>query len=114
MLFRSLLVDDAHADKEAWGKASYATCSIVLNKIADRMEQNLALLAVAETWDNGKPSHSPTIAFATAGERDADRRYCRPIDLRRSIPCAFSSFAFAMAPLQSPALYWSDAAVQPD
>jgi aldehyde dehydrogenase len=27
----------------------------VLNKIADRMEANLETLAVAETWDNGKP-----------------------------------------------------------
>ena len=26
----------------------------MLNKIADRMEQNLEMLAVAETWDNGK------------------------------------------------------------
>jgi aldehyde dehydrogenase len=27
----------------------------MLLKIADRMEQNLEKLAVAETWDNGKP-----------------------------------------------------------
>lgn len=27
----------------------------MLNKIADRLEQNLEKLAVAETWDNGKP-----------------------------------------------------------
>ena len=26
----------------------------MLNKIADRMEENLEMLAVAETWDNGK------------------------------------------------------------
>jgi aldehyde dehydrogenase len=48
-------LDAAHAAKDAWGKTSYAQRSAVLNKIADRMEQNLELLAVAETWDNGKP-----------------------------------------------------------
>ena len=26
----------------------------ILNKIADRIEENLEMLAVAETWDNGK------------------------------------------------------------
>jgi aldehyde dehydrogenase len=29
--------------------------SNVLLKIADRIEQNLELLAITETWDNGKP-----------------------------------------------------------
>ncbi len=29
--------------------------SNLLLKIADRLEQNLEKLAVAETWDNGKP-----------------------------------------------------------
>ncbi len=48
-------LDAAHAAKEAWGRTSYAERSVILNKIADRMEQNLELLAVAETWDNGKP-----------------------------------------------------------
>ncbi|REM14202.1 aldehyde dehydrogenase family protein, partial [Mycobacterium tuberculosis] len=27
----------------------------ILNRIADRIEENLELLAHAETWDNGKP-----------------------------------------------------------
>jgi aldehyde dehydrogenase len=48
-------LDAAHAAKDAWGKTSYAQRAVVLNKIADRMEQNLETLAVAETWDNGKP-----------------------------------------------------------
>jgi aldehyde dehydrogenase len=48
-------LDAAHAAKAAWGKSSAASRSLILNKIADRMEQNLELLAVAETWDNGKP-----------------------------------------------------------
>jgi aldehyde dehydrogenase len=50
-----LALDAAHAAKVAWGKTSYAARSVILNKIADRMEQNLEMLAVAETWDNGKP-----------------------------------------------------------
>jgi aldehyde dehydrogenase len=47
-------LDAAHAAKEAWGKTSVAERAILLNKIADRMEENLEMLAVAETWDNGK------------------------------------------------------------
>ena len=48
-------LDAAHAAKEAWGKTSVAERANVLNRIADRIEQNLELLAYAETWDNGKP-----------------------------------------------------------
>lgn len=50
-----LALDAAHAAKVAWGKTSVATRAAILNKIADRMEANLEMLAVAETWDNGKP-----------------------------------------------------------
>jgi aldehyde dehydrogenase len=50
-----LALDAAHGARAAWGKTSYAARSVMLNKIADRMEQNLEMLAVAETWDNGKP-----------------------------------------------------------
>ncbi len=48
-------LDAAHAAKGAWGKTSAAARASILNKIADRIEQNLEMLAVAETWDNGKP-----------------------------------------------------------
>src|SRR5690349_14258802 len=48
-------LDAAHAAKKAWGRTSPAARANILNKIADRMEQNLDLLAHAETWDNGKP-----------------------------------------------------------
>ena len=48
-------LDAAHAAKESWGKTSVAERASVLNKIADRIEQNLEMLAVAETWENGKP-----------------------------------------------------------
>lgn len=50
-----LALDAAHAAKAAWNSASPTTRSNVLLKIADRLEENLELLAVAETWDNGKP-----------------------------------------------------------
>ena len=49
-----LALDAAHAAAEAWGKTSPAARAVILNKIADRIEQNLEMLAVAETWDNGK------------------------------------------------------------
>ncbi len=49
-----LALDAAHAAKAAWGSQSVTQRSNLLLKIADRIEQNLELLAVAETWDNGK------------------------------------------------------------
>src|SRR6201993_1092297 len=48
-------LDAAHAAKDAWGRTSVVERALVLNRIADRMEANLERLAVAETWDNGKP-----------------------------------------------------------
>ncbi|MDQ4426358.1 aldehyde dehydrogenase family protein, partial [Thalassolituus sp.] len=47
-------LDAAHAAAAAWGKTSVQERSNILLKIADRMEANLEMLAVAETWDNGK------------------------------------------------------------
>ena len=49
-----LALDAAHAAADAWGRTSVQDRSNILLKIADRIEQNLELLAVAETWDNGK------------------------------------------------------------
>ncbi|WP_457789338.1 acetaldehyde dehydrogenase ExaC [Pseudomonas sp. PL-6] len=49
-----LALDAAHAAADAWGKTSVQNRALVLLKIADRIEANLELLAVAETWDNGK------------------------------------------------------------
>ncbi len=48
-------LDAAHGAAKAWGKTSATARAIILNKIADRMETNLESIAVAETWDNGKP-----------------------------------------------------------
>ncbi|MFC5343067.1 aldehyde dehydrogenase family protein [Brevundimonas staleyi] len=50
-----LALDAAHAAKDAWGRTSVAERAVLLNKIADRMEQNLQAIAEAETWENGKP-----------------------------------------------------------
>ncbi|MCM3615973.1 aldehyde dehydrogenase family protein [Sutcliffiella horikoshii] len=50
-----LALDAAHKAKSAWGQTSVAERANILNKIADRMEENLEMLAVAETWENGKP-----------------------------------------------------------
>jgi aldehyde dehydrogenase len=50
-----LALDAAHAAKDAWGEASTAERSRVLNRVADTIEENLGLLAVAESWENGKP-----------------------------------------------------------
>ena len=50
-----LALDKAHAARRAWGKTSVMDRSNLLLRMADRMEKNLQLLAVAETIDNGKP-----------------------------------------------------------
>ena len=48
-------LDAAHAAAPAWGKTSAADRAVIMNKIADRIEENLESIAVAESWDNGKP-----------------------------------------------------------
>ncbi|MFO1127155.1 MAG: aldehyde dehydrogenase [Rhodospirillales bacterium] len=48
-------LDAAHAAKDAWGRTSPAERARLLNKIADRMEERLPVLAMVETLDNGKP-----------------------------------------------------------
>ena len=50
-----LALDAAHVAKDAWGEASTTERSRVLNKVADAIEEHLELLAVAESWENGKP-----------------------------------------------------------
>lgn len=54
-----LALDAAHKAAPAWGRTSVAERAVILNKIADRMEENLEMLAVAETWDNGKAIREP-------------------------------------------------------
>ncbi len=55
-------LDAAHAAKDGWGRSSVAERALILNRIADRMEANLDKLAIAETWDNGKPIRESTAA----------------------------------------------------
>ena len=50
-----LALDAAHAVKEAWGETSTTERSRILNKVADAIEENLEPLAIAESWENGKP-----------------------------------------------------------
>lgn len=50
-----LALDKAHQAADKWGRTSVQERANILLKIADRMEQNLELLAYAETVDNGKP-----------------------------------------------------------
>lgn len=49
-----LAVNAAEKAFQTWGKTSSTERSIILNKIADRIEQNLAYIATVETIDNGK------------------------------------------------------------
>ena len=49
-----LAVEAAWKAAPAWNKSSPTERSTLLNKIADRIEENLELLALVETWDNGK------------------------------------------------------------
>ncbi len=48
-------VDAAWRAFESWKRTTPAERAVILNKIADRIEQNLEKIAVAETWENGKP-----------------------------------------------------------
>jgi aldehyde dehydrogenase len=49
-----LALDAAHSAKDAWGVTSVTERSNALLKIADVIEKNIEMLAIAETWDNGK------------------------------------------------------------
>lgn len=51
----TLAVDAAYAAFQTWSKTSPTERSLLLNKIADRMEQHLQDIAAVETYDNGKP-----------------------------------------------------------
>ncbi len=48
-------LDAAHAAAPAWGEASPAHRAEVLNAVADAIEAHREELAVAESWENGKP-----------------------------------------------------------
>lgn len=48
-------LDAAHAAKDKWNASTPTERSNLLNKIANRLEENQEMLAIAETWENGKP-----------------------------------------------------------
>ncbi|MBL8738369.1 MAG: aldehyde dehydrogenase family protein [Planctomycetes bacterium] len=50
-----LALDAAHKAAPGWGRTPVAQRAAILEQIAARMQANLEKLAVAETWDNGKP-----------------------------------------------------------
>lgn len=50
-----LALDAAHKAADAWGRTPAAVRAGLLLKIADRIEENLELIATADTVDNGKP-----------------------------------------------------------
>src|SRR5262245_22274629 len=57
-----MALDAAQKAKDAWGSTAPAKRAEILNKIADRMEENLKVLAAVETIDNGKPIRETTFA----------------------------------------------------
>lgn len=57
-----LALDAAHAARVAWGHTSPTHRANLMIQIAQRMEDNLDILALAETWDNGKPIRETTAA----------------------------------------------------
>ncbi|MBH0779670.1 aldehyde dehydrogenase family protein, partial [Nocardia bovistercoris] len=50
-----LALDAAHRAADSWGRTAPTERANILNKIADRIETHLEALAVAESWENGKP-----------------------------------------------------------
>ncbi|MDF6066250.1 aldehyde dehydrogenase family protein [Streptomyces sp. JH010] len=50
-----LALDAAHAAADRWGRTSATERANILNRIANRLEEHLEKIAVAETWENGKP-----------------------------------------------------------
>ncbi len=79
-------LDAAHRAAPAWGKTSVQQRSRLLLQVADRIEQHLEYLAVAESWDNGKPIRETLNAtcrwrwtiFATSPAACAPRRVVPP------------------------------------
>ena len=60
-------LDAAWAAAPKWNTTSPAERAVILNKIADRIEENLEKIAVAESWDNGKAIREPLNADIPLG-----------------------------------------------
>jgi aldehyde dehydrogenase len=57
-----LALDAAHKVKDAWSNTAPAKRAEILNKIADRIDENLEIIASVETIDNGKPIRETRLA----------------------------------------------------
>ena len=62
-----LALDAAHKAKDKWGRTPPAERARLLERIADRIEENLNALALVETIDNGKPIRETTAADLPLG-----------------------------------------------
>lgn len=69
-------VDVAWEAFETWGKTDKAQRAIILNKVADIIEENAEKLALLESLDNGKPIRE-TRAIDIAYSVDHFRYFCR-------------------------------------
>ncbi|MFQ6330664.1 aldehyde dehydrogenase family protein [Nocardia sp. CWNU-33] len=50
-----MALEAAHHAAEGWAATSVTERANILNRIADRIENSIEPLAIAESWDNGKP-----------------------------------------------------------
>jgi aldehyde dehydrogenase len=57
-----LALDAAHKAKDAWANTAPAKRAAILNQIADRIDENLKVIASVETIDNGKPIRETSFA----------------------------------------------------
>ncbi|BCI91489.1 hypothetical protein NIIDMKKI_66950 [Mycobacterium kansasii] len=92
-------LDAAHAAAPGWGKTAPAARAAILNKIADRIDEHRAALAVAEVWDNGKPVRRrwlptfrwPQTISGISPRRSAPRRARFPRSTRTLSPTTSTS-----------------------
>lgn len=61
-----LALDAAHAAAPAWGRTSVAERANILNRMADRIEANLEMIAIAESWENGKACRETLVEIGRA------------------------------------------------
>lgn len=64
-----LALDAAHKARDAWGRTPPAQRAAILNKIAERVDKDTAMLAHVEMIDNGKPIRETLNADVTTGRR---------------------------------------------
>ncbi|HEX6343196.1 aldehyde dehydrogenase family protein [Umezawaea sp.] len=70
-------LDAAHGAARAWGRTSAEERATVLSEVADRIEDNLEVIAVAETWDSGRPVRETLFTDLPAAAEHF--RYCAAV-----------------------------------